>query len=154
MEGSQLVVATDGSPAATAAVEHALKLAAAMNAPVMFVHASAALADELYAAYPEDGPPRAEVLERDPVLQHAAERAAAAGVSAEVKLISDAHANTADLAATIAGIAEGAGAAMIVVGSRGRSPIAGGILGSVSHNLIQWASVPVLVVNAPGHGAH
>jgi nucleotide-binding universal stress UspA family protein len=151
-----ILAAIDGSPAAEAAVEEAVKLAAAMNATVRFVHANSPVAEELFEADPETGPSRAQILARDEVLAHALERAHAQGVEAEVEVISSAHADTADLAASIAGIATGLEAAMIVVGSRGRGPIAGGLLGSVSHNLIRWATVPVLVVNAPDgeHAEH
>ena len=149
MDGTPILVATDGSPAAIAAVDAALRLAAAMTGPVRFVHASAALADALYAEHPEDGPSREDVIARDAVLRDAAERAATAGVAAEVELISDADMGTGDLAAAIAGIAEGVNASLIVVGSRGRGPMSGSLLGSVSHNLIKWATVPVVVVNAP-----
>jgi len=38
---------------------------------------------------------------------------------------------------------------MIITGSRGRSAVAGAILGSFSHNLIRYATVPVLVVHDP-----
>jgi nucleotide-binding universal stress UspA family protein len=148
-ERTRMLVATDGSPAATAAVEEALKLAAAIGGDVRFIHASAALADDLFDGFPETGPPRDAILARDPVLKDAAERAAARGVAAEVEVISDAHANTADLAATIAGIAQGVSASMIVVGSRGRGTLQAGLLGSVSHNLIKWSPVPILIVNPP-----
>jgi nucleotide-binding universal stress UspA family protein len=146
MASAEVLVAIDGSPAAEAAVEEAITLAAAMNRPLRFVHASA-LADELFADDPEAGPSRADVLARDGVLRHAAERATARGVEAEVEVIADA--STGDLAADIAGLAEGAKASLIVVGSRGRGPVSGALLGSVSHNLIRWATVPVVIVNAP-----
>jgi nucleotide-binding universal stress UspA family protein len=147
-----MLVAIDGSPAATAAVEEALKLAAATGGDVRFIHASAPLADDLFERFPEAGPPRDAVLARDPVLRDAAERAAATGVAAEVQVISDAHASTADLAATIAGVAQGVDASMIVVGSRGRGTLEAGLLGSVSHNLIRWSSIPILIVHPPREG--
>ena len=43
------------------------------------------------------------------------------------------------------------GAAMLVVGSRGRSPLQGAMLGSVSHRLAQAAQLPVVVVPPPDH---
>lgn len=42
--------------------------------------------------------------------------------------------------------AENNGCDLIVVGSRGLSPIRDYVLGSVSHNVVQQAKVPVLVV--------
>jgi nucleotide-binding universal stress UspA family protein len=146
MTSDEILVATDGSPAAEAAVEEGITLAAAMNRSVRFVHASS-LADDLFEENPEDGPSSEEVLARDGVLRHAAERAAARGVEAQVEVLPQAH--TSDLAADIAGLAVGAKASLIVVGSRGRGPVSGALLGSVSHNLIKWATVPVVVVNAP-----
>jgi nucleotide-binding universal stress UspA family protein len=118
-----------------------------MGGSVRFVHSSQ-LAADLVAEHPENGPPREEVLARDAVLRDAFERAAAKGVTAEVEAISPAH-RTGELAADIAGIAAGVGASLIVVGSRGRGPASGALLGSVSHNLIKWATVPVVIVTAP-----
>jgi nucleotide-binding universal stress UspA family protein len=151
-ERTRFLVATDGSPAATAAVDEAVKLAAATGGDLQFVHASAALADDLFDRFPEAGPPRDAILAADPVLNDAAGRAAAKGVTAEVEVVSDAHASTGDLAATIAGMAQGLGASMIVVGSRGRGTLEAGLLGSVSHNLIKWSSVPILIVNPSSEG--
>jgi nucleotide-binding universal stress UspA family protein len=151
-ETTRFLVAIDGSPAATAAVDEALKLAAATGSDVRFVHASAPLAEDLFDRFPEAGPPRDAILAQDAVLKDAADRAAAKGVTAELEVISDAHASTADLAATISGIADGIGASMIVVGSRGRSTLEAGLLGSVSHSLIRWSSVPILIVNPPPAG--
>ena len=46
----------------------------------------------------------------------------------------------------IADIADGAGADLIVVGTRGHSSIPGVILGSVAHRLLHIAGRPVLAV--------
>jgi nucleotide-binding universal stress UspA family protein len=146
-----LVIAADGSPAATAAVETGLELAAAMNAQVLFVHAASPLADELVAEH-QDGASPEQIVARDPVLADAARRASERGIPAQVELIA-ATGGSADLAADIAGIAAGTDAAMIVTGSRGRSTVAGAVLGSVSHNLIQQATRPVLIVHAPERDA-
>ena len=154
MADDLILAVIDGSPAAVAAVDEAVKLAAAMDASVQFVHADSALAEALFDANPETGPSSGEIVARDSVLNDALTRAQARGVAADVKVISNAQEDEADLAASIAGMAEGLGATMIVVGSRGRGPIVAGVLGSVSHNLIKFARVPVLVVNAPSaeHG--
>ena len=72
-----LLVATDGSPAAVAAVDAAVDLALAMNGRIRFVHADAALADRLFTDYREDGAPRQQVLARDGVLAEAIRRAEA-----------------------------------------------------------------------------
>jgi nucleotide-binding universal stress UspA family protein len=114
---------------------------------VRFVHGTSPLAEELFAEYQGDGPPVERILAEDSVLASAVACARRQGVEVEVELIADA--DSADLAAAIAGEAEGANASMIVVGSRGRGSVAGAVLGSVSHNLIKYATVPVLVV----HGA-
>jgi len=147
MAERMLLVATDGSPASVAAVDAALDLAGPMQARVRFVHASSPAAEELFDRYPQDGPTPEQITAADPVLAAAASRAAEKGVACEVELIAAEH--SANLAATIAGIASGIGASIIVTGSRGRGAVAGAVLGSVSHNLIKEASIPVLVVH--GH---
>ncbi len=49
-------------------------------------------------------------------------------------------------ARTILQYAEETGAALIVIGSRGMNSLGEFVLGSVSHNVVQHAKVPVLVV--------
>jgi nucleotide-binding universal stress UspA family protein len=142
----QLLVAIDGSPAASAAVDVAVEIAAGMGATLLFVHATSELANELFTLYPDTGPPLEDVITRDPVLAQAYRMSQAAGVEAEVEIMAD-DGGSADLAAAVAGTADGTHAAMIVTGSRGRSAIAGAILGSFSHNLIKYSTVPVLVVH-------
>lgn len=112
-----------------------------------FVHAASPLAEELFDEYLGDGPTVEQILAADSVLAAAVECAKQQGVEVEVELIPDA--GSADLAAMISGEAEGIGASMIVTGSRGRGSVAGAVLGSVSHNLIKYATIPVLVVHSP-----
>lgn len=144
----KLVVAVDGSSASDAAVESALEVAAAMGASLLFIHAVSPLAEELYGAYPEDGPPLEAILARDAVLAAAMRGAGEQKLEAEVAIVAD-EGGSVELATEIAGIAAGSGATMIVTGSRGRGTMAGAVLGSVSHNLLKYASVPVLVVHDP-----
>src|SRR5580765_8282768 len=148
MDEKKILIAVDGSPAATAAVEAGVGLAAALQAKTVFVHAAGRLATELFDAYPTEGPPVDEILARDEVLARAVTSANEHGVAADIELL-DQERSSADLAAAIAGIAAGIEASMIVTGSRGRGAIAGAVLGSVSHNLIKYATSPVLVVHDP-----
>lgn len=147
MKGKRVCVAVDGSPAADAAVAVGLELAAVLGSSVRFVHAASPLADQLFADNRPDGPTPEQIAASDPVLGSALTRARDAGIDAEVELL--ANESSDDLAATLAGIANGIDAGLIVCGSRGRSSAAGAVLGSVSHNLIKRATLPVLIVHAP-----
>ncbi len=51
-----------------------------------------------------------------------------------------------DTAATILELADKAGAELLVIGARRRSPVGKALLGSVTQNLILDADIPVLVV--------
>lgn len=148
MRGKQIVVAVDGSPAADAAADAAVELAAALEAPLLFVHGSPPIAEALFAAYPETAPPPEALLAADPVLAAADARARARGLEARVEVIAE-HGHGVELAAAIMGIALAAESAVVVAGSRGRGTLSGAVLGSVSHSLISHATLPVLVVHAP-----
>jgi nucleotide-binding universal stress UspA family protein len=69
-----------------------------------------------------------------------------AGVEAEPMPIAD----DADIAETIAGLAERLDACAIVVGSRGLGGMKSRLLGSTSRKVLQHSARPVLVVKAPG----
>jgi nucleotide-binding universal stress UspA family protein len=140
-----IVIATDGSPPARRAVGIGLEIAAARRTGVLLVHFSPA-ARELFEADPMKGPTQAQIEAADPVLREAAEAARGRGVEPELE-IADEH-GTDDIAAAIAGIAEGRDAGMIVVGTRGRGAVASAVLGSVSHDLLSVATVPVVAVHA------
>lgn len=141
-----ILIATDGSPAAAMAVDTGLQLAVAMQASVRFLHAMSPLAEELQADFPVHGPPQEEIIARDPVLADAFAHAQGMGIKSEVEVLGGEHG--ADLALAIAGVAEGIDASMIVVGSRGLGTVAQVVLGSVSHGLLKYATIPVLVVHA------
>lgn len=163
MRGKKLVIAIDGSSDSDAAVEAGLELASALGSPVLFVHAASPLAEDFYRELAAnigrenyfEGPTALETEAQDPVLADAAERASQRGVEFEVELIGERQVLTpgrhsSDIAAAIAGIAAGCEAALIFVGSRGRGSVTGAVLGSVSHNLINFATVPVVVVPPRG----
>ena len=85
-------------------------------------------------------------MQVDPVLRAAAETARARAVEFELEIQDER--GTGDIAASIAGIAEGRDAALIVVGTRGRGTMTGAVLGSVSHRLLSLSRLPVVVTHA------
>jgi nucleotide-binding universal stress UspA family protein len=137
-----VVIGVDGSPASMQAIQVGLSLAASLGARAAFVHFSP-LAEEAYRENPQDGPSQQRVEEVDPVLRQAAEAARACGVPAELMLQ-----ESDDIAAQLAGTAEGLEADLVVVGNRGRGEFADVVLGSVSHELLRMSTVPVVVVHA------
>ena len=144
------MVAIDGSPAAEQAVAVALDLASAQTAKVVFVHYSPIAATLLEAA-PDRGPSPEGIEAADSVLGAAAKKGRERGIAFELEILDER--GTSDIAASLAGIAEARGASMVVVGSRGRGPIAGAVLGSVSYGLLSLSRVPVLVAHAAGAGS-
>lgn len=148
---ARFLIATDGSASAHAAVATGVELAAKTGATVRFLHSASPLAERLYNEHVErhvgEEPTREELMAHDAVLAQAVAYAAEHGIEAEVELIPKQRSST-ELAAAIAGIASGIDATLIVVGSRGRSAAAGAMLGSVSHGLVRYATVPTLVVHA------
>jgi nucleotide-binding universal stress UspA family protein len=148
--GKPIVIAVDGSPAADQATVVGLDLAVAQDAPVVFVHFSPEASPVFESAA---GEPSQEQIERaDAVLSVAARSARDRGVEYLLE-IADEH-KSGDIAASIAGIAEGRDAGLIVVGTRGRGMIAGVALGSVSHGLLSVARVPVVVAHAAAPPSH
>ena len=136
----KILIATDGSPAAQEAVDVGLELAKEQGADVTFVHVVPA--EEVrggrggaHALTHEE-----EVDESETALKEAAEAADAAGVSYAVERFAG------ETVETIVALADKENADMIVLGCRGRNPVASAILGSVSHGVLRRASRPVLVV--------
>lgn len=146
MPGSVIVIATDGSAAAQKAVEVGLGLAAAQGSEVVFIHSAPEIAHALFEASPETGPSQASIEAADGVLKAAADAARERDVMARVELAGDHGAG--DIAAWVAGVAEGVNAGMIVVGTRGRGAIGSTVLGSVSRSLLSYSELPVVVVHA------
>jgi nucleotide-binding universal stress UspA family protein len=142
---STIVIGVDGTPAATRATEVGVALAASLGAQVIFIHFSP-LAEKLFEEDPQDGPSQKRLEQADPVLGEAAKVAKERGVPAELRIQDERR--TGMIAANLAGLAEGVDAALLVVGSRGRSEVAGAVLGSVSHELLRMSSRPVVVVHA------
>jgi nucleotide-binding universal stress UspA family protein len=148
---STIVVATDGSAAARAAVAHALTEARSSQATLELVAAwsspvSGALGAPTYMSEDVFYATRDAMAE---VLAEAKAQAAEAGVEAETHLVAG------DPAVEICRLAETCRADMIVMGSRGHGPLAAALLGSVAAHVVQHAHCPVMVVPDPARaGRH
>lgn len=142
---STILVATDGSPAGTAALGQALELAAATGDPVLVVTVWRALQGDYGLAYPSAALLAdlldAERKHAEQVLTDAGERATAAGVSVETVLV------TGDPAEQICALARERGARLVAVGTRGHGTVRSLLLGSVSGAVVRRAPCPVLVVS-------
>ncbi len=145
-----IVIAVDGSPAADEATRVGLELASGVGADVTFVHADQELAEKLFDEDRDEVESREHRLEVDPVLKTAAAAAEARGVPCRVELVGAEGIDY--LVPAILGVAAAFEARLIVVGTRGRGPVASVVLGSVSQGLLDSASVPVVVVHSPNRG--
>jgi nucleotide-binding universal stress UspA family protein len=146
----QILIATDGSPAADEAVEVGLELAKEQGADVTFVHVTDP--DEFKGGR---GGTHAithtvEVDDSEVVLKAAGQAAEEAGVSHALERISG------NAVESIVALADEKDVDLIVVGSRGRGSVATALLGSISHGVLRHANRPVLIVKgakAPAESA-
>jgi nucleotide-binding universal stress UspA family protein len=152
------VVAFDGSAEARAAVAAASELFPGRRLVIVSVWepglalALAPTRDLTGVGYP---PPTAEEVEALDRVQHdhAVEMAEAGaalarrlGATAEPDPVAD----EADVADTIAAVAERVDACAIIIGSRGLGRVRSRLFGSTSREVLQRSGRPVLVVKAPG----
>ncbi len=142
-----ILVATDGSAAAGAALDAAISLAAETGDEIAAITVWRALQGDFGLAYPSaamlDELLDAERRHAEAALTDAASRAQVAGVSIRTRLA------TGDPAERICAYAGEIDARVIAVGTRGHSTVASLLLGSVSNAIIRQAPCPVLVVRAP-----
>ena len=133
-----ILIGTDGSPDAAAAVTEGLGLAKLLGAHVTFVSVrsgTAPLGEPFYGEHLSEQLARARAA-----LDAAKAEAERLGVPAETEILEGRPADS------ILQLAESREADLIVVGSRGLGAIAGALLGSVSRRLVQHSPIPVLVV--------
>ena len=139
-----ILVATDGSRAAGAALDEAISLAAETHDEVVAITVWRALQGDFGLAYPSaamlDDLLDAERKHAEAALADASSRARAAGVQISTRLA------TGDPAEQICAYAEEIDARLIAVGTRGYGSVASLLLGSVSNAIIRQATCPVLVV--------
>jgi nucleotide-binding universal stress UspA family protein len=143
----KIVIATDGSDEANAAVDVGLDLAAEEGAEVVIARVGTLL-DLGFVPNKDDGPPeRLPRAENDPVLHEAIRRAEERFVKATPELL------VGYAPKQIARLAEDVDADLIVVGSRRLGRVRRLVLGSTSRTLLDMARRPVLIVTREGHRA-
>ena len=136
----RIVLALDGSHSSQLSLELAAKLARQHNAKVVIAHAEEHIVGK--------GGGTVEVTEPEiqAGIRRQAEELSAQGIETSVEMRSVTLSGPAHV---IEDIADEVGADLIVVGTRGHSPIAGLLLGSVTQRLLHIAERPVLVAPAP-----
>jgi nucleotide-binding universal stress UspA family protein len=132
-----IVVGLDGSDRARSAIPFAAELARRDNAKIVIAHV-----EQQIVGKGGEAPPAGEEDMRAQ-LHKEAEALSGEGIDASVKVSSIMLGGPAHAIARIAGEA---GADLIVVGTRGESPLTGLLLGSVTHRLLHIAEQPVPVV--------
>ena len=145
-----ILVATDGSRVANAALDEAIAIAAETGDAIAAITVWRALQGDFGLAFPSSARlPElldAERAHAEAALGDAAARAESAGVRFRTRL------TTGDPAERICAYAEEVDARLIAIGTRGYGTVASLLLGSVSNAVIRNASCPVLVVRDPGRG--
>ncbi len=143
----EILAATDGSPAADAALDEALDLAAATGSGIAVITVWRALQGDFGLAYPSTAVLsdilEAERTHAENTLSTAISRAEETGVPIITRLA------TGDPADTICAYAAEIEARLVAVGTRGHSTVAALLLGSVSQAVVRHAPCPVLVVRDP-----
>lgn len=135
---SSIVLGMDGSEGSKRATPVAVGLARQSGAKLVIAHI-----DERIAAKGDMPSIRADEDEIRAEIERVAEEITADGVDARVERATVVLGGPAP---AIADIADEVDADMIVVGTRGRSPVAGLLLGSVTDRLLHIAKCPVLAV--------
>jgi nucleotide-binding universal stress UspA family protein len=149
-----VVVAFDGSPESEAALRAAAGIFRDRELLVVSVWepglamATVSTPDATGLSYPLPSPEDIATVDR--IQSEHADGTAQAGVKLAQQLGARAEAlavpDGADIAETVASIAEQRGAAVVVVGSRGLGAVKSKLLGSTSRRLLSDARRPVLVV--------
>lgn len=137
---SNIIWATDGSEHADRALGYAVRLAEREGASLHAIHVTETFVGPrvsgLNAHTDED-----QIVAR--IRRETADVAIERGIRTSIDVVA---AHTGGTAERIAQIARDRGADLLVVGTRGRSALAGTLLGSVTQRLLHLAPCPVLAV--------
>lgn len=137
---NKVIWATDGSDAADRALPQAKAIATESGAPLVVVYCEE-------VTLPGRGGGSLPVHANEAALQEKIERQVAELSSNGVKAtLASTRSQVGGAAHSIADIATREQADLIVVGTRGHTPLAGLLLGSVTQRLLHIASCPVLAV--------
>ncbi len=138
---AEMIVGYDGSDCAKAALAKAIELAKATGDSIAVVFGYEP--PSMRAGGPVG-------YQRDLIEQMGRERIAEAMATIEGTGVTATSVEIEELPAdALIDVAEQRGASMIIVGTRGESPVVGAILGSTAYKLLHRSTVPVLVVPAP-----
>jgi nucleotide-binding universal stress UspA family protein len=129
--------ATDGSELADQALEHVRKLAEIHGSRIVAVHAN-----EVIVGRAAGAPVLADESDIREKLASQVEELRKAGFDAELEI----RTGSPHVATLVEHAADEAGADLIVVGTHGRGPVTGVLMGSVARGLCHTAHRPVLVV--------
>lgn len=147
-----LLCGTDFSESADVACEAALRLGVRLHARVLLAHVIPSSAASVVLEDPEFGPFNRELARKAAEAEHAVRAAiarklgvlaakfVAAGVGVDTRVLDGRPADV------LRRTAVEAGAALIVVGTHGRTPPVRWFVGSVAERLVRDSEVPVLVV--------
>jgi len=145
----KILVPYDGSPSSERAVEYSLRIATAVGKPTVDVHllnvqaGDASVVDHV-RRYAADVAAQLVKAGRDAgakLLERAAKAVEAAGVRSVERTVL-----LGDPAENIGAYVENEGCDMVVMGTRGLSPVGGLLLGSVTTKVIHAVKVPVTLV--------
>ena len=147
--GTHILIAYDGSDDARHAIDEAAILLAGAHAVVLYVRQPI----ESVAAHLEGRPALEDARRLDEAAGDAAERIAAEGAqlarAAGLDAVAQVATSIGAVGETIVATGDDLGAAVIVLGSRGRHGPRSLLLGSVSHHVVHHARRPVLILPSP-----
>ncbi|HSD23315.1 MAG TPA: universal stress protein [Solirubrobacterales bacterium] len=137
-----ILLALDGSEGAKRAIPFAAGLARESQSRIVIAHIDERMGTRGQA------PIDIEEEEIQAEIQALVKELATGGIEAKVEIV-EMISRGAEIAHAIADVAEKSNADLIVTGTRGRSEVAGLLVGSVTQRLLQIAKQPVLAVPAP-----
>lgn len=142
---THILIAADGSDTADRAMAHAIELAREQSATLHVVHVLSPRVSDWGELAWVDMNTVVEGLKAEgrQILDQAAEKAQAAGVSVQTALV---DARQQHVGEVIAAEAQNSGADLIVIGTHGRKGFSRLMLGSVAEVTLRMAHVPVLAL--------
>jgi nucleotide-binding universal stress UspA family protein len=145
LDTREIVIATDGSAGSYVAVEQGVWLAKMLDAKVTFVSVARAPFSVLGDPYYQRAL-TADLAKARAAIEDAIFAAEERHVHYETEILEGSPAEK------ILEVARTHGAALIVIGSRGRGAVTGALLGSVSSDVVHRSDLPVLVARPGARG--